>query len=97
MTEAATDKVQIKYKQQYRELKQILLAKHFSGEDSYVLPSAERAHIVRASEAMPPHYLHTGQAVLQKVDVDGVEITFTEGPPLKKFVTPAKLSADLAK
>ena len=32
MTEAAPDKVQIKYTQQYRELKQILLAKHFAGK-----------------------------------------------------------------
>ncbi|CAL5229161.1 g12435 [Coccomyxa viridis] len=68
MTEAAPDKVQIKYTQQYRELKQILLAKHFAG-----------------------------QGVQKKVDVDGLEITFTEGPPLKKFVTPPKLSEDLAK
>ncbi len=39
----------------------------------------------------------TGQGVQKKVDVDGLEITFTEGPPLKKFVTPPKLSEDLAK
>ncbi len=32
MTDAAPDKVQIKYTQQYRELKQILLAKHFAGK-----------------------------------------------------------------
>lgn len=41
MTEAAPDKVQIKYAQQYRELKQLLLAKHFSGEELHVLPSAK--------------------------------------------------------
>ncbi len=39
----------------------------------------------------------TGQGVQQKVDIDGQEVTFTDGPPLKKFVTPPKLSEDLAK
>ena len=33
MTEASADKVQAKYEQQYRDLKQILLAKHFAGMD----------------------------------------------------------------
>ena len=41
--------------------------------------------------------IDTGQGVKQKIEVDGLEITFTEGPPLKKFVTPPKLSEDLAK
>lgn len=38
MTEAAPDKVQIKYAQQFRDLKQILLAKHFAGKAHFVLP-----------------------------------------------------------
>ncbi|CAK0786955.1 hypothetical protein CVIRNUC_010169 [Coccomyxa viridis] len=68
MTEASNDKVQAKYAQQYRDLKQILLAKHFSG-----------------------------QGVQKKVVIDDLEVRLTDGPPLKRFVTPPRLSEDLAK
>ena len=97
MTEAAPDKVQIKYAQQYRELKQILLAKHFAGKAHFMLPYAiECSHCTKKGlEVM--WCTRTGLGVQQKVEVDGLQITFTEGPPLKKFVTPPKLSEDLAK
>ena len=42
-------------------------------------------------------WTYTGQGVLEKINIDGLEVTFTDGPPLKKFVTPPKLSEDLAK
>ncbi len=54
------------------------------------------AHCTREIEEVM-QCIGTGQGVLQKVVVDGLEIVITEGPPLKKFVTPPKLSADLAK
>ena len=44
MSEAGTDKVQAKYAQQYRELKQILLAKHFSGTEYCMLPIFYRCY-----------------------------------------------------
>ncbi len=94
MTEAAPDKVQIKYTQQYRELKQILLAKHFAGKG---IASCHIKLALYLEIIVGDGWNCTGQGVQKKVHVDGLEIVFTEGPPLKKFVTPPKLSEDLAK
>jgi hypothetical protein len=42
-------------------------------------------------------WIRTGQGVVEKITTDGLEVSFADDSPLKKFVTPPALSEDLAK
>lgn len=96
MSEASIDKVEAKYAQQYRALKQLLLAKHFTGEGQ-TLCCCGSTVFSSHNESKTCNEIHAGQRGQENVTVDGLEISFSDEPPLKKFVTPPKLSEDLAK
>ena len=86
---SAPDNLQTNYAKQYKELKQLLLAKHFSGE--YFTGLARFSFSSHPKCIMTDKsWTYTGQGVLEKVAVDGLEVHLYRWPAAQEICDPSK-------